>query len=208
MKFKSVILFVLIAATLFALSCGKKPTGTDSQTPTDETIVIPEGVTFAPVEQGSLYYLVQGQKYAGEELVIPSRTADGYTVTQIGSFGFWKLTNLKKVTIPYPIEKINASAFEGCTALTEIDLPSSVERIGPSAFEGCTALTSVKIPYSVYLIASDAFKGCTALSEIAFNGTMSGWNDILKPQGDSSWIEPDKTITIHCTDGDIVINGK
>ena len=204
MKLKHVILFVLIAATLFAFSCAKKPAETEPETPDEKTIVIPEGLTFAPVEQGSLFYLVQGQEYAGEELVIPTQSGDGHMVTEIGSFGFWKLSNLKKVTIPSTIEKINASAFEGCTALTEIDLPSSVERIGTSAFESCISLTTVKIPYSVYLIASDAFKGCTSLTKITYTGTKEAWNDIFKPQN-NGWIEPDKTITIHCTDGDIVL---
>lgn len=202
MKLKYLILFVLVAAMLLAASCGKKTTDTPDNSGGEE-IVIPEGLNFAPVEEGSFSVLVEGQHYAGEELVIPATSPDGSIVVEIGSFGFWKLTNLKKVTLPATIEKINASAFEGCTALTEIVLPGSVERIGLSAFEGCTSLSSVTIPNSIFSIGSDAFKDCPALTEITYTGTIEQWNAFEKFRS-ASWLEPDKTITVHCTDGDLV----
>lgn len=202
MKSKWFALFILIlTVALLASACKKNP---DSGETPDQSAVS-EGLNFAPVEEGSIFYLVEGQHYAGEELVIPSQSPDGNMVTQIGSFGFWKLTGLKKVTLPSTIETINASAFEGCTALSEIVIPPSVERISLSAFEGCTSLSSVTLPNSVWRLGSDAFKGCTALSEITFRGTLEQWNDLLNFPGNSNWIEPDKTLTVHCTDGDTTV---
>ncbi|MBE6529934.1 MAG: leucine-rich repeat domain-containing protein [Ruminococcaceae bacterium] len=202
MKLKCLVLFVLVAAMLFAVSCGKKQ-GETSDDSGKESIVIPEGLNFAPIEGSDFYVLVEGQHYEGEELVIPSVNADGKMVTQIGTFGFYKLTNLKKVTIPSTVEIINASAFEGCTSLTDIVFPNSVERIFLSAFEGCTALTSVTIPNSVFSIGSDAFKGCTALAEITYQGTVEQWQAFERFRS-STWIDENKSITVHCTDGDLV----
>ncbi len=202
MKLKHVILFVLIAATLFAFSCAKKPAETEPETPDEGTVIIPEGLTFAPVVQGSIFYLVQGQEYAGEELVIPAQSGDGHTVTEVGTLGFYNRTNLKKVTLPSTIEKINAQAFSGCTSLTEIILPHSLEMILTWAFENCTSLATITIPNSVYAIASDAFEGCTSLSEITYQGTIEGWNSNILNSGNIRW---ERQVTIHCSDGDIVL---
>lgn len=194
------LLVVLLAAALLMPACVKKNNG--SETP--DQPVIPEGLNFAPVEEGSFFYLVEGQHYAGEELVIPSVTREREPVTQIGSFGFWHLSGLKKVTIPSTIEVINASAFEGCTALTEIEIPSSVERIATEAFEGCTALMKVTFHGAVFSVASEVFKGCTALTDIYFDGTKEDWNGGLT-YWSPKWLEADHPVTVHCTDGDIVI---
>lgn len=208
MKLKYLILFVLLVAMLLAVSCGKKPTeNTETPENTDPSceteIVIPKGLNFSPVTEGSFLVLVEGQHYEGEELVIPSASPDGKIVVEVGSFGFWRLTNLKKVSFPATIEKINAEAFEGCTALTEIVFPNSLERIGLSAFEGCTSLSSVTIPSSVCIIGSDAFKDCSALTEITYAGSIEQWNAFATFRS-TTWLDPDKTITVHCTDGDLV----
>ena len=121
-----------------------------------------------------------------ESLEIPSTSPDGNIVTEIGAFGFWKLTTLKQVTIPSTIEKINGSAFEGCTALSKIVLPDSVVYLLSSAFEGCTSLSSVVIPKSIFVIKGDVFKGCTSLTEINYTGTIEQWN-ALEPYRRSNW---------------------
>lgn len=201
---KYAVLFLLALATLFSFAC-KKPEENGPQEAEKFEIIIPEGLNFVLTEDGYTY-LVEGQHYAGEELEIPGRIDELSQVSEIGSFGFSNLTGLKKVTFPSTIRKINAAAFEGCTALTAINLPGTVQIVGTEAFEDCTSLSAVSIPADIAL-CSDAFKGCTSLSEITYRGTLEQWQATIQYYG-TAWIEADKTVTIHCTDGDYVLNEK
>lgn len=195
------LLILILTVALLASACKKNP---DSGETPDQPAV-PEGLNFAPVEEGSIFYLVEGPHYEGEELVIPTVTPDGNLITQIGSFGFVNHTNLKKVTIPPTIEVINGSAFEGCTGLTEIEIPSSVEGIAMYAFENCTGLKKVTLSKALFSIGSEVFKGCTALTDIFYDGTQEDWNSGLK-HWKSTWLEADHPVTVHCTDGNIVLD--
>ena len=189
----------LVALPLFS-SCAKTPANND--TPPDGG-VIPEGIRFAEVDDGTI--LVEGQHYAGEEIVIPSVTPEGKIVTQIGAYAFVHLTQLKKVTIPATIRKIDGAAFEGCTGLTEIELPYGLEYIATEAFYGCTALKSVILYSSVFSVGKDVFTGCTALTEMTYKGTVEQWNIGLK-YWSPDWIESDHVLTVHCNDGDVIVN--
>lgn len=69
-------------------------------------------------------------------ITIPS-TANGYSVTRIGSY-----------------------AFNDCMWLTSIKIPNSVTSIGRGAFKHCYDLTSIAIPNSVTNIEDAAFIYC------------------------------------------------
>ncbi len=109
----------------------------------------------------------------GSQIVIPSTSPDGDTVTSIGNRAFNVMlvdlnnqvhfNGLKRITIPDSVTSIGDSAFEGCGDLTSITIPDSVTSIGRSAFSGCTGLTSITMPDSVTSIGSGAFSGCNNL---------------------------------------------
>lgn len=195
MKFKRLVLILLAVAMLsvFAACSGEEPADTPNY----------EGLNIVKMEGG--YYLVEGQHYTGETLVIPFSAEDGMPITEIGSFAFINLTQLKKVTIGGNIEEIGASAFSGCTGLTEMDIPGGVERIATEAFENCTALKSVKMTSSLFGMGSDVFAGCTALTDITYSGKTEDWTAAQK-YWSKRWLGVEQPVTVHCADGEILLN--
>lgn len=95
-------------------------------------------------------------------------------VTSIGSYAFYGLSGLDKITLPETLTEILGHAFEGCTGITVIIIPANVTYIGESAFKGCTGLGGLDIPASVTSIGKNAFAGCTALEGVTFERTL-GW---------------------------------
>ena len=100
------------------------------------------------------------------------------------------------------ITRILNIAFTNCSELNNLVIPDGVVSIGSSAFDWCS-LTSVTIPNSVTSIGSSAFSTCQLLTSVTFTGTIDEWNSISL--GDNAFFT-DTTLTIHCTNGDIVLN--
>ena len=96
-----------------------------------------------------------------DEVVIPE-TANGYTVTGIGSYSFngCYFTN---ITIPQTVSFIGNLAFFQCWNLKEIDIPQKVV-LGYSTFSRCERLTHVSI--SCDQIPSGCFNECSQLYSI------------------------------------------
>ena len=114
--------------------------------------------------------------YTDTDLVIPSTSPDGDTVTAIGQGAFSGCTELTSVTIPDSVTNIGNSAFSSCSGLTSVTIPDGVTSIGKSAFYDCSGLTSVTIPDSVTSIGNSAFSGCSGLVSITipFVGAQAG----------------------------------
>lgn len=166
-------LALLLAVACLALSCGGK-----TAEKTD-----PENQTSSAGSAGLKYFStgeVKKGTFSGEELVIPEKAPDGTTVTEIASFGFVALEDLKKVTLPDTITTINASGFQGCSALTEVSLPAGLKKI-----------------------CNGAFAICNSLSQITFRGTMEQWKTVEKEDG---WNAATVIEAVHCSNGTIVRN--
>lgn len=71
-----------------------------------------------------------------DDVVIPEKAPNGYTVTGIGE-----------------------GAFNSCDSLTSIKLPSTLKTIGVLAFQLCTELKEIRIPASVEVLESACFIG-------------------------------------------------
>lgn len=88
------------------------------------------------------------------------------TISSIGNYAFYRLSNLEPLTIPNSVLSIGEGAFLDCENLTSVTIPNSVVSVGLLAFSGCKKMTSLKIGSSVSHIGSNAFGGCTNLSVI------------------------------------------
>ena len=106
-----------------------------------------------------------------------SEMIDGYKVTSIDDFAFYRCDNLTEITIPNSVTTIGDSAFFCCSNLTSVTIPDSVTTIGDSAFSGCSNLTSVTIPDSVTTIGYFAFEDCSNLTSVTIGDSVTTIGD-------------------------------
>ena len=85
---------------------------------------------------------------------------------------------------------------------TKLVLDKSVTSLDDYLFGGCYNMREVVIPNSVVKIGNNAFGNCDDLTDVIYNGTKAEWENINKAD---VWFVVELGITIHCTDGDIVI---
>ena len=112
------------------------------------------------------------------EVVIPTVSPEGYTVTAIGDAAFQSCSDIVSVTIPDSVKKIGNFAFAGCESLETINFGAGVDEIGEKAFYLCVSLGEVYIPENVKTIKNNAFSqagmtkltvaGATAIYDYAF----------------------------------------
>ncbi|MDD6852665.1 MAG: leucine-rich repeat protein, partial [Bacteroidales bacterium] len=107
-------------------------------------------------------------EYTGDVEIPSSVTYSGttYSVTSIGSYAFYRCSDLTSVTIPNSVTSIGDWAFYRCSGLKSVTIGNSVTSIGKYAFSDCSGLTSITIPNSVTSIGSDAFRNCAGLTSI------------------------------------------
>ena len=133
-----------------------------------------DGLKFYSRGDGTCYVSGIGT-CADTDLVIPTTSPVGDSVTSIGFSALYNCTSLTSVTIPDSVTSIGSEAFYGCKLLTSVTIPDSVTSIGNYAFYNCTSLTSVTIPDSVTSIGDYAFSGCASLNYTIYkNGKYLG----------------------------------
>lgn len=126
-------------------------------------------------------------------------------VKSIGVTAFQKCTSLKSITIPCSVTFIGSGAFNGCYALTEVSIPDGVTSLGKAAFGSCSALKNVTIPSSVTSIGGLAFAHGKSLTAVTYKGTKEQWGNVSK--GDNWNLNTPPDAVVHCTDGDVPLNG-
>ncbi len=119
-------------------------------------------IKFSDYSANPLYYAnhlyMNGKEI--KDLVIPEG------VTSIGSYAFYKCSDLTSIEIPNSVTSIGSYAFQSCSGLTSIAIPNSVTSIGDGAFSSCSGLTSVTIPDEVTTINEYTFNGCSKLKSV------------------------------------------
>ena len=144
------------------------------------------------------------------------------SLQKIGDWAFQNCKGLTEPVIPEGTTSVGQYAFKGCTGITAITLPKSLKTVGVGAFSELTSLISYTGPLdmlthvnrtkltSVTIIAEKydqitftTFMGCDALTEISYTGTAAEWQALEKKEG---WVSilPQKQLTVHCSDKDII----
>ena len=120
----------------------------------------------------------------------------------LGSYSFYKCTNLKKAIIDHAII---GNAFEGCTRLEEVIIGDDMGGLGSWAFLNCTALKTVKIGDGIlvenwmggidnlglFCIDPNAFSGCTNLTTVVIGANVQ----MINPK---AFDRCDKIKTLEC----------
>ena len=148
------------------------------------TVTVGSGVTKIPAylfcPYGNVSYLPK---------IIAVEFAENSLCESIGSYAFYKCTDLTEVILPESLTTIGSSAFSGCTGLTEITLPENLTTLGSSAFSGCTGLSEIALAENLTTIGNSAFYNCTGLNRINFNAIqmddLNGDNFVFACAGQS-----------------------
>ena len=163
------------------------------------------GLVYESFVDGTCYVASVGT-CTDTDIVIPSKSPEGKTVTEIGPFSFYGCADLKSVTLPNSITGITDSAFCDCTGLTSVVLPDNTLVLGCQAFENCISLTSIFIPNKVNHIDSGAFYDCFSLTDVYFDGTKDEWDAIDIYNGNGALLNA--TIHFGVLPGDIDGSGE
>lgn len=107
-------------------------------------------------------------KPKGKLVIPPQVTYDGvtYSVTTIGSWGFFGCDEITQVELPSTLTKIDIWAFCKCVKLQEVNIPASVKEIGYAAFENCEAFTTFTLPHTINIVPERLLNECINLKEV------------------------------------------
>ena len=106
------------------------------------------------IENNKTVKLTYYNKKCGPEVRIPG-IIDGYTVTEIYSYTFYKM-GLTSVVIPGSVKKIGANAFGG-NNLVNVVLPEGLEKIDNDAFAN-NKIPKIYLPDGLKTIGARSFK--------------------------------------------------
>jgi len=162
-----------------------------------------------------------------EESVIPD------DIKVISSTAFGVCTDCKKMEISTSVKKIERNPFaklplenitvhpdhriyrkeNGCIIDNKTStviagdenstIPDGITAIGTSAFRSRIYLESITLPESITFISGLAFAFCVKLDTIIYKGTKKEWENIDKIL---TWRVGTRILTVHCTDGKIVLD--
>ena len=110
----------------------------------NKTLQFSQGLRFVSNGDGTCYVSEIGD-CTDTDIVIPSKSPDGETVTSIGDGAFTDCTRLTSITIGNSVTSIGTYAFAWCTSLTNVTIPDSVKTIGSAPFALCYSIESISV---------------------------------------------------------------
>ena len=161
---KRIVIFtsVLLACLLMFTSCKWTKT--------------PEGVYVTTNGDGTGY--VSGiDNSTDAELVIPSTSPKGDSITSIGEKAAYSCEMLKSVVIPDSVKSIQAEAFYRCKNLTSVTIGNGVLTIAANAFMFCSGLKTLDLGDSVTDIGANAFSNCEKLTSVVIPNSVTSMGD-------------------------------
>ena len=201
MFFRSVLVLMLVAVTVLALSGGAemRPEASAAETAVLSSGTCGKNLTWQLLADGNLIISGSGamENYAIYEMPWYELRSSVKHITMekgiisIGDYAFFWCDQLTGVTIPEGVLRIGSYAFGSCWALTEVVIPNGVREIGEHAFDACDMLTKVVIPDSVRTIGAFAFANCGNLVEAAL---PAGITEIAEGLFSSCFHLPDITL--------------
>ena len=162
----AILLILPLCANMF-VSCDGLNLGGTHDDETDQAPKASEGLTFVSNGDGTCY-VAQIGSCTDSDIIIPSVSDSGDTVTGIGDYAFAEC-DVTTLTIPEGVTYIGESAFFACEKLKSVAIPNSVTEIGMSAFEFCTKMSSVEIGSGLSIIGDWAFSNCNSMTAINVN---------------------------------------
>ena len=178
-------------------------------------------------------YSVKSSNADGKEIVNynfkieDGDTAENYstllTISGTGSIGNYKGVSEAMRRYGNSVKKIIMGKNTSCFTTTFVDnfynlesvvVEDGTKTIGDCTFLSCKKMTSLTLPASVETFRPQSLSYCTALTDINYGGTKAQWKAIEKMIRDdvsdpevSAWNYETKNCTVHCTDGDVDIEG-
>ena len=115
-----------------------------------------------------LHPILNGQWKVSEGI---ADTADTYNIPEgvenLGSFSFYKNSDLVHLTLPSTLKTIGDMTFFNCYAMWTVWLPKGLESIGADAFSYCSSISPVLyIPSTIKSIDDYAFFSCSGIKAI------------------------------------------
>ena len=168
-KKASILLIIMIIATLFAVSVNAEDSEWVKRLPEDKIeynynkdqgLIILKG-------EGTLYrgYFGYGVPSDEEEFEYPEEEETFPDIV-------YESDNIKTVIVQEGITKIDKYVFSALHNVETVVLPDSVESIGYGAFNLCQKLRSVNLPEGLKTIEGYAFAYCKSLKNVSFPATL------------------------------------
>ena len=141
----------------------------------DITIAGDSNLVAENIKSGISIFGINGTAQVGDDVLqaIVEKTITSFensNIKTIGSYMFYKCTNLTTVSFP-ACTRINNSAFYNCSNLTSVYFPACTT-LSEYAFCACSNLTTISFPVCTNIF-NDAFYGCTNLTSVYFPACTS-----------------------------------
>lgn len=86
--------------------------------------------------------------------------AEKSLLASIGSYAFYRCSNLEEFIMPDGVTSVENDAFSGCTSLRKMHLSESLTALPSSLCYSCTSLAAVNFPQTLQSIEGNCFYNC------------------------------------------------
>lgn len=147
-------------------------------------------LTYTVIDEDTKTCEVSSKNNVSDDLVIPSKAADGsvsYNVISIGDYAFINCEDLSSVSIPQSINSIGEKAFYDCFSLKKAEF-ASIQALCKINFKDSYSnplrlvrrlyidgkeITEVVIPEGVLSIGNYAFLGCSSITSVTIPSSVT-----------------------------------